>query len=111
MEQMKSIERKIYEACSSVGECLEGNLHIIDSTPSVMSENDSFRVYHKFGYCFDVTRERICDEKDYDDYIDDYAMESDGCTYTFSSEWEGFESLTPERALQLLTNPNLSIFS
>lgn len=92
---MKNNERKLFELLEAIGETLTGDLHIIDNTDEFPAAGEqSFRVYHKDGYCFDSKR-RVDEIGEDNETIVAYE-------YDFFAEWHGFKKLTVEKALTLL---------
>lgn len=90
-----TLEEQLFELVSELGEILEGDLHIIDMSdeyPEYEGEQ-SFRVYHKQGFCLDVKR-----EANYDVETDDFI----NWDYYFCSEWNGFDPCTPKLAIEAL---------
>jgi hypothetical protein len=102
-------EKRLYEIVEATGETLNGSLHILNTSESKADEREGkFRVYHAKGYCFDVEKEYACEP---DEVKDLEGVESDGFTYTFYAEWEGFDNnLTVKEAFELIkTNSHLHI--
>lgn len=83
----------LFDTVKSIGETMEGAFHIIDNTEyGHYEEEKTFRVYHKEGYCFDVSV--IVDE---DEQTGEYLY-----SYTFYAEWEGFDKINVDKAIELL---------
>ena len=79
-------EEKLFKLVFNVGEWLEGDVHIIDTTIRPTEADElSFRVYHKEGYCWDIKKE-IYFEDDEDNIIEYH--------YTFYEEWDGFKKVS-----------------
>jgi hypothetical protein len=91
---MKSKEQKLYDLLNTIvnesGELLKGDLHILVTDQTfrlIVHDLRSFRVYHKKGFCFDVS-------KDMDD--------NDQVIYSFFCEWPGFDFLSVFEAIELI---------
>lgn len=96
---MKTPERELFELINNKREGLHGKLHIIDTSHI----NDSFRVYHADGYCFDVVREEVCDPEDEVTMATILGLDKDGCVYSFIEQFDGYGELgSPERAIKLM---------
>lgn len=92
---MKDNCQKLFELVESIGETLDGDLHVIDTSERAPEwEGEAkFRVYHKDGYCFDVEKRA------------NYDVEKDkfiGWEYDFFAEWEGFDEIDEKKAINLL---------
>lgn len=78
--------QEIFEIVHELGECLNGNLHIIDTSDNIdyfeFGERE-YRVYHNEGYCFDIKRV-------IESYTDETETEVKEYEYYFYQEWEGF---------------------
>ena len=83
-------EKELFELCESIGEKIDGPIHIIDTTNKRENEG-SFRVYHNAGYCFDITKEDVQEEDGKPLYA-----------YYFFSEWPEFATLDVFNALRLV---------
>lgn len=103
-------EKRLYEVVEATGETLNGSLHIIDTSERYKTDEreGKFRVYHANGFCFDVEKEYVCEPDEVKDFE---GVESDGFTYSFFAEWEGFDnSLSLTEAFDLIkNNSHLSI--
>lgn len=75
-------ENYLFNLVKEVGEILTKKLHIIDTGDGGQDFEQSYRVYHSDGYCFDVWKEDASIENDENEY-----------TYGFYSEWPGFTPL------------------
>lgn len=91
--------KKLFELIENLGEGLFDSLHIIDISDG---NNETFRIYHSSGYCFDVQREYI---EDISSFVEEFGNVNDGeYYYSFQSDqFEGFKELSVERALKILT--------
>lgn len=91
---MKINEEIIFNAVKRLGEiCIDG-LHIIDNT-DFRGDEESFRVYHKDGYCFDIEK------------YPNYDVETEkfiNWEYSFYSEYEGFNKCSIKKAFELINN-------
>lgn len=80
---MKTPEQKLFELVDSIGEMLEGDLHIIDNTESYPVEGEKvYRVYHKDGYCWDIRKTAETEDEETGEilkYNYDYLEEWEGC--------------------------------
>lgn len=96
-------EKKLFDLIEKTGETLSGGLHIIDTSDVLKADEDEgkFRVYHSKGYCFDVEKEYCCEPDEVNEYE---GVDKDGYCYTFFAEWEGFDSLTLQKAYDLIKN-------
>lgn len=88
---MKSIEQEIFEIIHTCDELLSGPLHIIDNTPTYPDAEgeQSFRIYHKDGYCIDVIKQ--ADEE-----------EPDIFHYSVLQEWPEFKKASMLEIIQFL---------
>jgi hypothetical protein len=97
-------EKRLYEVVEATGETLNGSLHIIDTSERYKTDErgGKFRVYHANGFCFDVEKEYCCGPDEVKDFE---GVESDGFTYSFFAEWEGFDNnLSLAEAFELIKN-------
>ena len=88
-------EKHLFEMVAEKDETLEGDLHIINIGMATCTWDDDevkYRIYHKDGYCFDISKKL---------YIPDDDEEPVFC-YVFNSEWDGFKSLNIDKAIKLL---------
>jgi len=103
-------DKRLYEVVEATGETLTGSLHIIDTSEQYKSDEreGKFRVYHSKGFCFDVKKEYVCEPDEVGSYD---GVESDGFTYSYYTEWEGFDNtLTLKEAFKLIkSNSHLPI--
>lgn len=103
-------EKMLFEIVEATGETLNGSLHIISNNSDIpVDEREGeYRVYHIDKICFDVKKEYVCEPDEIDQYENVW---SDGFTYSFYQEWEGFKNdLTLEGAIKLIeTNSHLPI--
>lgn len=74
------------------------NLHIIENE-SV--DEESFRIYHGDGYCFDINKEYICEPDEVDGFED---VEPDGFMYSTYFGWDGFKPCDENIVIDLLSN-------
>lgn len=99
IEQVKKI-KALFELCELMaGQTISGVSVVEDA--GVFEQEIRYRVYHKDGYCFDVSKEKIdMDERNsYDSLIS-------GCDYTFDEGvFDGFERITLDDAIKLLETP------
>lgn len=84
-------EEALYNMIDKKGETLDGTLHIIDTGDGGEHYEQSYRVYHSAGYCFDIYKEDATDEED----------KKTRYYYGFYSEWPEFATLTITDALRL----------
>ncbi len=87
-------EKELFKLIEKTGETLDGDLHILE-IPDDDSDNTNFKVYHRFGYCFDISK-----KPEYDGETGDQT----GYYYEFFSGWDGFEELTARGAIDLVQN-------
>ena len=102
MKSYHNTPKALYDFIEGIGEILKGDVHILGTSAEFKHDEreGSFRVYHKKGYCFDVKKEYICEPDEVGSFED---VEKDGFSYTFFCEWEGFEKITPIRAISLIS--------
>lgn len=87
-----TLDQELFELIQFIGEGLYNKIHIIDSTGTPESIGDqSFRVYHSGGYCFDIETKMIENENNL--WVHDYI---------FISEFDGFKLLTTYEAIKLI---------
>lgn len=88
--------QELFELITSIGEILEGDLHIIDTTEHhYCGGPKKFRIYHKEGYCFDVMKEIETEDEDTGETLTYY--------YDFYTEWDGFIELDVDQAIELIS--------
>lgn len=91
-------QEQLFNLIEEIGEIIEGDIHIIDTSEQIGDDEKTFRVYHKDGYCFDVSK--ITEEED----------EQTGIPivfdYTFYSQWDGFNKLTIDKAIEIIKLSN-----
>lgn len=109
----KTITQQLFEAVHNLGEMLHGPLHIIDNTGAdqIAGVEITYRVYHKKGYAFDVSR-FILNEGVPEDVrqklITDLLYESSTAElefefeYSFFAEWSGFNKIDAAGAYRLI---------
>ena len=87
--------KDLFELVESIGELLQGGLHIIDNTPEYPEHEESkeFRVYHKSGICFDISKEVELENEE--------TGEIEEWSYPLYNEWDGFDN---KETLQELYN-------
>ncbi|WP_304138744.1 hypothetical protein [Mesonia mobilis] len=94
---MKSKEQELYELIEKLDESnLDGiGIHETSFVETRFPEDAyGYRVYHKEGYCFDITR-----EKDYEDEEDEVGF----WTYEYhEGVFDGFKELTLDDAIKLI---------
>jgi hypothetical protein len=86
-------QEQLFNLIEEKGEIMEGDIHIIDTTEHIGEGEKTFRIYHKDGYCFDVSK-----------YIKEENEETEEAIsfdYSFYSEWEGFDKLTIDNAIKI----------
>lgn len=93
-----SLEKKLYELVESIDQDnMEGlgfGIHESSFIECGFPENaNGYRVYHKDGYCFDITWERQWDEEFNE--IEPYYLYHEGV-------FDGFKSLTIEKAIEII---------
>lgn len=93
--------QKLFELLEDTGELLAKCIHVIDLKDE-RQNCGAWRVYHSDGYCFDVTREQICEPDEVGQYSD-YDVMPDGYTYIFYSDYDGFIPIDCEQSLALAT--------
>lgn len=88
---------KLYELLESIGECDLPGMHIIDTGQNEMlcEGEGTFRIYHKDGYCFDVSKRVETDDEETGDALTFY--------YDLDTYFEGFKDITPKEAINLVT--------
>lgn len=93
---MENLEKRLFKLVDSIGEILEGDLHIIDMTPEYneCEGEKEYRAYLKDGYCFDIKKEAK---------YDDETGKRKGWYYFFYSEWDGFEECTVKKAIEYIS--------
>lgn len=92
---MEKKEKILFDLVASMGETLDGTMHIIDmSDEHPVAEEQKFRVYHIDGFCFDVVKE--VETEDDNGNVTYY--------YDMYAEWDGFANLTIDSALKLVTD-------
>ena len=92
---MKTDDQKaLFELVDSIGEILEGSLHIIETTEYPRCADEAkYRIYHKDGYCVDVMKE--VETEDDDGKVTYY--------YHYYAEWDGFKPVpTADLLIKLL---------
>ena len=87
--------KKLFDIVNEVGETLDGELHIIDTSDEypVFEGDKKYRVYHKDGYCFDTEKVGYENEK---------TGELSGFEYEFYSEWDDFKKIHLVDAIKLI---------
>lgn len=91
---MQTIEEKLFELVLTLERAKCQDVDIEDITPEGLTRvgDISFRVYHPGSYCFDI-HSRMHEADNEHGFI---------AEYIFLAEYEGFKSLTPEMAIDLL---------
>jgi hypothetical protein len=93
---METKNKTLFCLIDSIGERLEGDFHIIDNTELVHCDGErTYRIYHKDGYCFDISKELESENEE---------TGEENFYYGFFSEWPGFDDLKVEKAIELLKN-------
>lgn len=95
----KVTAKQLFYLVNSIGQSLDGDIHIIDTTTPCPEHEDckSYRVYHSAGYCFDV-------EKNVEDWSDTNPEQPSKWDYVFYAQFDGFynDGFTVEKAYKLL---------
>lgn len=80
---MEDREQELFELIHSIGEILEGDLHIEKTLDEIGNtwEDTHYRVYHKKGFCLDVCR-----------FIDKSVPDDIVYEYTVYDKWDGFKT-------------------
>lgn len=93
---MKTKEQILFEIVDSIGEELEGDIHIIDTTPEYpdYEGEKEYRVYHSKGLCIDVWKKA--------ESVNETTDEVETWDYDNYKEWDGFDNLLIDDIIQLL---------
>lgn len=95
-----SKEKELFDLLEEIGDGDYDGVHLILSDEYY---GKKYRVYSSKGYCFDVKQEPVCEPEEIGEYSKDYdGIESDGNTYSFYNEWDGFDYIEIEKAIELL---------
>lgn len=94
--------RELFELAENFDEDVNGGIGVGVHDNSSHNAEESYRVYHIDGYCFDIQREYQCDPDEIEDYNDIEWLEDDGYTYSFTSEYDNFKSLDIDKAIELM---------
>lgn len=89
-------EKQLFEKCQLIGEVLDGELHILEHCDP--DKEEGFRVYHAKGYCFTIDKEYCCEPEDIESFGNTHA---DGYYYGFCSNYEGFNALSLDEAINM----------
>lgn len=99
---MKSFDQQLFDKAFSLGDgYMDDSIHIIDITelPKAWEGDFKFRIYHKAGYCWEISKEALAFNKT-----------ETKCTkyeYSFHEYWDGFfECKSSKEALRLLKLTN-----
>lgn len=95
---MKTEEEKLFNLIESIGECIEGDLHIInigDEYPNYEGEK-RYRVYHKDGLCMDVFKEA--------GKVDEKTDSVKTWNYDYTQGWEELTHYTIDNIFRIINN-------
>jgi len=99
-EIMKTKEQILFDLVQSIGEYQNNGIHIIDnSSYPVFEEDKKYRIYHSYGYCFDIECFRnyeLGKGESHNDY-DEEEFE-----YVFYNGWEGFKYIDIDQAIEII---------
>lgn len=90
------LEKKLYELVDSLDSSNLDGIGVHESSfieCRFPEDSYGYRVYHKDGYCFDITWERQFDE--YENELEPHYEYHEGC-------FEGFKELSIEKAIELI---------
>ena len=87
-------EFTLFAIVKEFGECISGDVHVIDDTEQYTDEGEqSWRVYHAEGYCFEIKK-----LAEYDDETGNFKR----WDFQFYSDWDNFEKCDVHKAIQLM---------
>lgn len=90
-------EKDFFELVDKIGECQDGDIHIIDSTEDYPVEGEKkYRIYHKKGYCIDISKEARSEDENTGEVLE--------WDYVFLEVWDGFNSIGLQSAYGLISN-------
>lgn len=95
MKRKTNNEKSLFQLVENIGHVLSGDLHVIDISERYPEEDGerSFRVYHEKGYCFDIEKSAVFNDKG-------KFLKWD---YIFFAEWEGFVELDVDDAIKIVS--------
>lgn len=84
--------KRLFDMIEKIGETIDGPFHILDMGEGSDHYEQSYRVYHSGGYCFDSYKEDVTDEADTKTRYE----------YGFNPEWPEFAILDEDGAINLI---------
>ncbi len=87
-------EFTLFALVEHFGECISGDVHVINDTDYYREESEqSWRVYHAKGYCFEIKK-----VAEFDDETGDFVR----WDFQFYSEWDNFGKCDVSKAIELM---------
>lgn len=90
----QSKEFTLFALVEEFGECVSGDVHVIDDTDQYADEGEqSWRVYHSKGFCFEI--KKVSE-------VDDETGDFKNWSFEFYSEWDDFGKCDVTKAIELM---------
>jgi len=94
-----SKEKKIWEIVQKI---LDNHGDFIDNISiheSSSIDNESIKIYHSDGFCWELEREKVCEPDEVKNFDD---VDADGYVYSFQEPWEDFKQSRINTAISIL---------